>query len=263
MRLRLWTVVLCGMCMPLWSSLACTAQLRAERSAQGGEPTDPVQQWIDGHSTGMSVEHRNNDGPSNEILPWPCAGGAVGSKPEVRTLQLQDSSAVVVVSGINGEEPCEQYCFVQRTDTSWRIVAVQAMPYLTELRSARDVLHRMEQRTPEQEAELARYRLLTGADAGLRAYVMQHQSTLQRIVDLYQAGKRSQALKLARSISIIEIDEAEDDGSARVEFILGGMHDTAVGVLFAPRPEDLPRMTAAGFIYVEQVTPMFFVFRSL
>ena len=92
---------------------------------------------------------------------------------------------------------------------------------------------------------------------------MQHEATLQRIIDLYRAGKRSQALKLARTINIVEIDEADDEGSARIEFILGGIHDSAMGVLYAPRREDVPRMTPSGYIYVEEVTPTFSVFRSL
>ena len=243
-------------------SLVCSWQLSAQRGIRAGEPSDAVQRWISGFGAtywgdGTAVEVR-----AKKVLSQPCSGMEKGSRPDVRVIQRHDTSAVVVVSGKSDGEPCEQYCFVERDDTSWSIVAVTTMPFLSELRSARDALFRLEQRTAEQDTELTRYQLLTGADAGLRGFVVQHQATLQRIVDLYQAGKRSQALKLARTINIVEIDEADDEGSARIEFILGGLHDTAVGILHAPRREDLPRLSPLGYIYVEEVTPTFSVFRS-
>lgn len=231
--------------------------------AQLGDPVQAVQEWMYEHSSGMPAERGLHGAPESELLPQPCTDNVSGSNPDLRTLQRQADHAVIVVSAMHGVESCEQYCFLQRIDAMWTIIAVKTMPYLTELRSARDALDRIEQRTPEQEAELVRYRLLTGADAGLRAYAAQNEPILQRIVELYQAGKRSQALKQARTINIIEIDEADDEGSARIEFILGGMHDTAVGMLYAPRREDLPRLTPSGFIYIEEVTPTFFVFRSM
>lgn len=263
MRLSRTTIMRCGMPALIWLSVTCPALLHAHRESKTGEPSDPVQQWISGsnalmHMQGTAVENRAKD-----ALPQPCRGRGMEGRPDVRIIQHDDTSAVVVVSGTSDGEPCEQYCFVERDEGSWRIVAVKTTPFLAELRSTRDALNGLEQRTAEQDAELTRYRLLTGADASLREYVVQHEATLQRIIDLYRAGKRSQALKLARTINIVEIDEADDEGSARIEFILGGIHDSAMGVLYAPRREDVPRMTPSGYIYVEEVTPTFSVFRSL
>lgn len=248
----------CFLAVPLLRVLMFPAPIHA----QLGDPVHAIQEWMHEQRSGTPVERGLQSTPVREPLPQPCTEKEPGGNPDIRTLQHQEDQAVIVVSVMQGVECCEQYCFLQRIDAMWTIIAVKTMPYLTELRSARDALDRIEQRTPEQEAELFRYRLLTGADAGLRAYVVQNEPILRRIVELYQSGKRSQALKLARSISIIEIDEGEDEGSARIEFILGGMHDTAVGVLYVPRHEDVPSLTPSGFIYVEEVLPSFSVFRS-
>jgi hypothetical protein len=243
-------------------SLMCALMLPVPIQGQLGDPEQAVREWMLEHSSGMPAERGLHSAPKREPLPQPCTDKVSGGDPDIRTLQRQEDQAVIVVSAMQGVESCEQYCFLQRIDAMWTIIAVKTMPYLAELRSARDALDRIEQRTPEQEAELARFRVLTGADAGLRAYAMQNEPILRRIVDLYQSGKRSQALKLARSINIIEIDEGDDEGSARIEFILGGMHDTAVGLLYVPRQEDVPHLTPSGFIYVEEVLPSFSVFRS-
>lgn len=243
-------------------SLMCALMLPVPIRAQLGDPAQAVREWMLEHSSGMPAERGLHGAPESDLLPQPCTDNVSGSNPDIRTLQRQADHAVIVVSAMHGVESCEQYCFLKRIDAMWTIIAVKTMPYLTELRSARDALDRIEQRTPEQEAELARYRLLTGADAGLRAYAVQNEPILRRIVDLYQAGKRSQALKLARTINVVEIDEGDDDGSARIEFLLGGLHDTAVGIMYVPRRDDLPLLTPSGFIYVEEVLPSFSVFRS-
>ncbi|MBU3741401.1 MAG: hypothetical protein FGM24_03840 [Candidatus Kapabacteria bacterium] len=244
-------------------ALIVLTMMAAHRTSIAGDPMEPVRLWIEPGSASAAPGYYVDE---MQLAPRQLTLGErrrSGVAAQTRIIARSDTSAVIGVTAVDDSIVTEYSCFVRLHEGTWKLAAVRTMPYLQEVRARRDALHAAAERSPEEDSELARLSLVVGSDDDIRAYVRANKDALQRIVDLYRARKVTQALKLAKTIFIVDIDEPADTASSRLELILGGMHDSVVGILYVPHPEDVPAMTPSDMILVEEVEPTFYVFRTM
>ena len=232
--------------------------------------------WIDPGSAASAHTRYVDEMQMSPRQPTLGASLRVGNAVRTRLIHRSDTAAVVSVTvssvdssanavGITSADSVvtEYSCFVRLHEGAWKLSAVRSLPHLSELRSRRAALQANTARSADEQAELERVSLVVGTNDALRMHIRANRNVLQRIVDLYRARKVTQALKLARTVSIIDIDEPADAASSRLELIIGGMHDSVVGIMYVPHPEDVPAMTPSDIIMVEEVEPMFYVFKTM
>jgi hypothetical protein len=182
-------------------------------------------------------------------------------EPTMRVVRHDERSALIVVA-VPSADYTPFYCRVIDDAGTWNIDDVAVSPVARSLQEAYRALQQTVEPTREQSTQLQRLALLAGPDSVLTAFAIQHVTTLSESVALYQSGKRAQSLRLAGSILIESIDEAEEKGMNRLEFVIGSQEGAAAGCLYAPSSTDLPEIMDTDYIYIEQVAPMWYVFRS-
>lgn len=224
-------------------------------------PAEAVQQLLRSRSAAECFQHCTERMQRRMDVVTELWSLAARVEPTLHVVPGIDAKALVLVSFAS--VPITYYVHVVANGAIHEIDGIASFPLSLTVHEEYTALQRLPSRTPDEVARWHRLSLLAGADSVLVAFAGQHLATLAQCVELYQSGKRSQSLKLANSIMVETIDEAAEQGSRRLEFILGEGGSSAVGVFYAPSQTDVPALSDTDYIYIEPIAPMWYVFRSL
>jgi hypothetical protein len=93
----------------------------------------------------------------------------------------------------------------------------------------------------------------------LKGYVSAHIQQLEEIATLASAGRVEPAEQLAKKLFIGSLKKTDD---GRIELVIGGVIDNFVGITYVPKGAQPPEITPGDYIYVEQVSPQWYVFKT-
>ena len=133
----------------------------------------------------------------------------------------------------------------------WRLSAVR--------RFAPHALAHKDTRTPKEEHTYQSLLLITTADAELKKYMKDHLPTFERLLSAHRQNRRQDVTALCEQLHLCGI--ATDDG--RIDFVIGGVLDHAVGFLYVPPGHKPPALSASDYIYVENAVGRWYVYRRI
>lgn len=228
------------------------------------------------HVTGEFAEH--------------YAGAATvgaGLPPEVvvtsRPLRQEAERATFATHLRDASHARDFYTFLRRENGVWKISEVRtlALPPLHDallqelegLRSRRELPDSM-------VAELENMRLTAASDSALKAHLLAHEPAFRALAERFAAARGLTALSTERTatgsapatetrelragLRALRLGGLERRPKAPgcVLIVIGGMLDNEVGYIFAPPGCTPPAVSPSAYIYVEQVAPGWYLYKT-
>jgi hypothetical protein len=154
-------------------------------------------------------------------------------------------------------------------DGSWKVTAVRRLSLTGIIENAYQYLKTKPNRTAKEDDDLANMGLTLLSDAALRTWFNQHTASMNRLYALARVLKPGEFLndrdtrdpevvQLIKSLHLTGL-EVKTDGN--VEFVIGGITDNTVGFLYSPANKP-PPISSDSHIWVEEIAPKWFIFRT-
>lgn len=204
-----------------------------------------------------------------------------GARVTIRPLRVREDQAVIAVTVATAEQTIDGYLYLQRAGGRWQIVAFRALALPPLYLMALDELRARPARTAEDERRLRNMQLTTASDAALRAWFIQHRPAIEELgraaagaggdvhwlgADPAQdEGTPSPALlRIREQLRALDLEAVgrDEEASGCVLLHIGGMIDNSVGYLYAPEGCQVPEMTPGYFIYVEELAPRWYLYKT-
>jgi hypothetical protein len=203
-----------------------------------------------------------------------------GARVTIRPLRVQEDQAVVAVTVATEDTVSDAYLYLHRGGGRWQIVAFRALALPPLFFMAMDEVRALPTRTAEHERMLRNMQLSAASDAALKAYLVQHRPAIEELgraaagagdVEWVGAdpsddeGTLSPALlRIREQLRALDLEAVgrDDEASGCVLLQIGGMIDNSVGYLHAPEGCRVPEMTPGYFIYVEEIAPGWYLYKT-
>ncbi|UOQ52577.1 hypothetical protein [Hymenobacter cellulosivorans] len=200
-------------------------------------------------------------------------------------VQQTDSTAVVAVELRDSTGGNDFYLHFVRQNT-WKLQAVRGLGMTNFGRQMLTVLEglpaderaRYNQTHPKAEYDftVGNIRLWIGSDADIEAHFTQHQADFEKTVRLLQAGSyfRSEPADeaaanadpaidaLLKSLYISRVTRKSTDCDACFAFVIGGLIDNTVGLLYEPDESKVPAMHPGSLIVVKPLGHGWYLFKT-
>jgi hypothetical protein len=184
---------------------------------------------------------------------------STGVEVQYRPLQRTKKSANYAVLLTEKGHSQDWYIYFVYDQGVWKLSAVRTLWLPEFFNMALHELGERTSRTPAEEYHYQNMRLVSSTDAELKTFLIKNISTLDRIAELARLDT-SAANDLAKKISIDAVKV--DDKSGIVTVILGGILDNAVGYIFVPVGTHPPEMSSENYIYIEQISERWFIYKT-
>jgi hypothetical protein len=203
-----------------------------------------------------------------------------GARVTVRPLRVHEDRAVVAVTVATADTTTDAYVYLNQNQGRWQITAFRALALPPLFFMAMDELRALPARTPEDERMLRNMQLTAASDSALKAYFVQHRPAIEALGRAAaQAGEVTwlgadpadgegtlfpALLRIREQLRALDMEAVGRDRKASgcVLLHIGGMIDNSVGYLHAPRGCQVPEMTPGGFIYVEEIAPGWYLYKT-
>lgn len=211
----------------------------------------------------------------------PGSGLPEGARVTIRPLRMQEDQAVVAATVVTADATTDGYLYLQRTDGRWQIVAFRALALPPLFTMLIDELRARPARTPEDERTLRNLELAVASDSALKAHFIQHRPVIEALGraaagtgdDVHwlgadpadDEGTLSPALlRMREQLRALDLEAVgrDEEASGCVLLHIGGMIDNSVGYLYAPEGCNVPEMTPGYFIYVEELAPGWYLYKT-
>lgn len=206
---------------------------------------------------------------SGEALDWKMPTfGKIAASPD--KIVLTDTKAAVGrVQWFGRDDYVADLYFYLTFDGAWKVQAVRRLALTGIIEGAYRYLKTKPNPTPEEQNDLGNFELLLASDAALRKWFNDNVATMNKLYEMSRVMKKgdyssqndpkyADIKKLMKSLHLGSI-EVGLDGS--VEFIIGGVTDNTVGFLYSPTNKP-PAISSESYIWVEEVAPKWFIFRT-
>lgn len=206
---------------------------------------------------------------TGEALDWKGATfGKLAAAPD-RVVAVDGTSAVGRVQHFAEDNQVTDLYFYLSFDGVWKVRAMRALALTGIVRGAYQYLKSKPSRTAEEENEFANLKLTLASDEDLRSWFQANASAMNKLYQssrVMKSGDFSSAdnpkyTELKRQLQALHFSlaEAKQDGNA--EFVIGGVTDNTVGFLYSPANQP-PAISSNEYIWVEEVAPKWFLFRT-
>lgn len=180
-------------------------------------------------------------------------------KTQTRLLGTSSGLSIYEVTLAARGQTQDWYAYLVQDHGRWKLEAVRSLALTGIPAMLLDALTQKASRSADEEWQLRNLQLLFESDAGLKRFVAAQLPQLDRVADLELAGKSEDAQAVAKSIFIHDVTKTTD---GRLELIVGGILNNAVGFMFVPDGVTPPPMSPKEYIYIEKVTGAWYVFKT-
>lgn len=177
---------------------------------------------------------------------------------QFRKLAETNNNTVYAVFLTNGRQTQDWYAFLVRENDVWKISAVRNLALPGVFYMALQELEHKAARTEKEEWQYQNMLLTLKNDSELKAYLKINLAKFSNVVTLLSRGKKEQSEKAARRLFI---NFAKNDGGT-FELNIGGILDNSVGYLYVPPGAKPPTMSPSKFIYIEEITDGWYVYKT-
>ncbi|MBW3372876.1 hypothetical protein KYK31_02745 [Hymenobacter norwichensis] len=203
-------------------------------------------------------------------------------------LQQGDSTAVVAVELRDSVSRNDFYLHFAKEADAWKLQAIRSLamtqlgPPMLKLLTAmpETEIAQYNQKHPDADHAftVGNLRLWIGSDADVINHFTSHQAGFQKVVRLVQtrqyftatdsiAGEQAantdpEVKNLLRKLYIGRITQHETNCDSCIEFIIGGRVDNTVGLLYQPKPAEVPAMDPDRLIVVRPITKGWYLYKT-
>ena len=205
----------------------------------------------------------------DEALKWngPTFGKMAAAPDKV--VLINPTSAVGRVQHFAENGDVTDLYFYLSLDGVWRVRAMRALALTGIVRGAYEYLKSKSTRTAEEEEQFANTQLVLASDEVLRGWFKQNQPDLNKLFELskvmkpgdFSSTENPKYAGLKSQLRLLHLSLAEAKENGNVEFVIGGVTDNTVGFLYSPSNHP-PAISSDEYIWVEEVAPKWFLFRT-
>ena len=177
-----------------------------------------------------------------------------------RPLESDSTHAIYTVNYRDSSQSQDWYCFLKRDDGSWKIEAVRCLA----LPGFAYTLLNSPEGSPALPDSLRRVqnslRLLVRSDNQLKQYLKDRLEQFTRLVNLSKSDS-IESRKLCDHLSVLGCKSSPEYKGCTLITVCG-IVDNTVGYIYATDGAVLPRMSPSEYIYIEEVLPHWYVFKT-
>jgi hypothetical protein len=206
---------------------------------------------------------------TGEALEWkmPGFGEAIAAPDKVVLVDAQNAVGRIQLHGKN--RVVDLYFYLKLQD-SWKISAVRTLALTGIVEGACEYLKTKPNLTAAEKDELGNCELVLASDEALHQWFAKNAVIMNKLYDITRGQKPGYSseqnnpkyadLKTQlKSLHFSGLAEVQTDGN--VEFVIGGMTDNTVGFLYSPNNQP-PKISSNLYIWVEEIAPKWFLFRT-
>ena len=204
---------------------------------------------------------------AGEALEWKMPTfGPLAAAPD-KIVLLDTENAAGRIQQIGKENHVTDLYFYLRWEGAWRVTSVRALALTGIIEGAYQYLKTKPDLTAEEKDDLGNYELLLASDEALRQWFANNAAGMKRLYEMSRGlkkGRETADPKYAdikarlKTLHLVGV-EVETDGT--VSFIIGGVTDNTVGFLYSPANHP-PKISSNSYIWIEEVAPRWFIFRT-
>jgi hypothetical protein len=199
-------------------------------------------------------------------------------------LQQGDSTAVVAVELRDSVSRNDFYLHFAKENDAWKLQAIRSLAMtqlgppmlklLTTMPETEIAQYNLKHPDADHAFTIGNLRLWIGSDADVISHFTNHQATFQKALRLIQsrhyftaadttAGEQAanadpEVRSLLRKLYLSRVTQ-HDTG---LEFIIGGRIDNTVGLLYQPKPAEVPAMDPDRLIVVRPITKGWYLYKT-
>ncbi len=177
-----------------------------------------------------------------------------------RSLESDSMHAIYAINYRDTSNGQDWYCFLKRDNVVWKIEAVRCLALPGYVYMLLDSSKRMPPLPDSLRRVQNSLRLLTQSDEHLKQYLRDHLEQFMKLVSSSQADS-IESRKLCDELNVLSCESStEYKGCTFVT--IGGIVDNTAGYIYAADGAKLPRMTPSEYIYIEEVLPHWYIFKT-
>ena len=204
---------------------------------------------------------------AGEALDWKMPGfGQLAAAPD-KIVLLDAQNAVGRIQLIGKESRVVDLYFYLTLAGSWKVKAVRTLSLTGIIEGAYQYLKTKPNLTAEEKDELGNFELLLASDEVLRSWFEAKSGIMNALYQMSRGLKAGSEEKDPRYAEIkarlkaLHFAGIQVDTDGTVEFVIGGVTDNTVGFLYSPANQP-PKISPDSYIWIEQVAPNWFIFRT-
>ncbi|MBB4638761.1 hypothetical protein [Longimicrobium terrae] len=213
--------------------------------------------------------------------PSPGSQRPADARVTIRPIRQDTHEAVFAVTLGDATSVQDAYLFLNNQGDGWQLVAYRMLWLPPLFYEMADSLAARPDPDEQSRRTLRAMRLATASDSVLRAHFLANRAGFNALVqhtmaladsspvqaDSYEQGSPpppADQLRVRDDLRALDLDMATRDRNAPgcLLFHIGGMMDNSVGYLYAPSGCRVPAMTPGPFIYVEQIAPGWYLYKT-
>lgn len=199
-----------------------------------------------------------------------------------RILDNTDNALIYAVQYTDGTMVDDWYCFINKEDGNWKLKAVRTLATTGPLVKIVQDLSQKTDLTEQEKYYLHSATLTISSDASLKQYFKEHKAEFDDILYFYRKYPELLQVKSDGSIDINIDNERLDfnmlaekirklglnyvgrqkDDKTIIDFSIGGILENSVGYLFVPRNSKKPCMSPNNYIYLEEIYPCWYIYKT-
>ena len=201
-----------------------------------------------------------------EALDWkmPTFGELAAAPDKVVLLDAENAVGRIQLHGKN--RVVDIYFYLKLQD-SWKVSAVRTLALTGIVEGACEYLKTKTNLTAEEKYDLGNCELVLASDEVLRQWFAKNAAAMNALSGLSRGLKPRREeqdphyaeIKARLKALDFAAVEVEDDGT--IEFTIGGITDNTVGFLYSPANKP-PKISSNLYIWVEEIAPKWFLFRT-
>lgn len=175
-----------------------------------------------------------------------------------KLLETNEQKAVYSVNLSKDGEGVDYYLYLSKEKKQWKIRAIRtlALPQLYYM--LLEELSKKTDKTKSEEAELQRMEFAIKSDSEIKAFFLKNEDEFSQLVKLTTSDKDKAIIK-AKDVYITNIQVGP---SGIIKFVIAGITDNSVGFMYIPGGVMTPIISEREYIYIEEITPMWFIFKT-
>lgn len=208
---------------------------------------------------------------TGEILELKISSfGKLTDAPD-RVLLLEKNSAVGRFQLFGANNQITDVYFYLRHDDTWKVSEVRLLSLTGIIERAYLGLKAKPNLTDEEKGLYENFKLTLAPDKELKTWFSMNSKPLEHLCTLLRAQSKGSAFyvnrddtkfpEAAESLRKLNLSGARVEANGDVEIVIGGVTDNLVGFINSPS-KNPPKMSPSSYIWVEEVTANWYLFRT-
>lgn len=204
---------------------------------------------------------------AGEALEWKMPGFGPQSAAPDKIVLLGPQNAVGRIQLIGKDNHLVDLYFYLSLQGSWKVTAVRSLALTGIIEGAYQYLKTKPDLTEAEKDDLGNYELLLASDETLRQWFAKNAASMNALYEMSRRLKKGHETEdpkyadIKARLKTLHLGGVEVDPDGTVEFIIGGVTDNTVGFLYSPTNQP-PTISPNAYIWIEEVAPRWFIFRT-